>query len=234
VEIYCLGLLLALRERGWTIGWAVATDGQGALPDGAAPDLRRAEALAAGERVGVTPLLLGLVDGALDYTAGSLAKVRDCLRDFEPTVVVTHSPNDYHADHRVLSRLVADTCPAGVGLVYCDTMLGVGFRADPAGRRHRHLRTEDRRPCAPTLLKGSSPLRRGCGRGIASAPCRAATARSSTPRLSRPSRRSPTARRCSGSEQAFSVQRGSRRAGGATRAERLGRLQQQEVPCSPM
>ena len=127
VEIYCLGLLLALRERGWTIGWAVATDGQGALPDGAAPDLRRAEALAAGERVGVTPGLLGLVDGALDYTADALARVRHCIRDFAPSVVVTHSPNDYHADHRVLSRLVADTCPAGVGLVYCDTMLGVGF-----------------------------------------------------------------------------------------------------------
>lgn len=127
VEIYCLGTLLALRDRGWTIGWAIVTDGQAALPEGAARDLRRTEALAAGERVGVTPALLGLIDGALDYTTESLATVRACIRGFDPTVVITHSPNDYHADHRVLSRLVADTCPPGVGLVHCDTMLGVGF-----------------------------------------------------------------------------------------------------------
>lgn len=127
VEIFHLGLLLTLQARGWEIGWVVATDGQAGLPPGAEPEMRRREALQAGVLVGVTPELLGLIDGGLNYGDEAASRVREALARFGPDVVITHSPNDYHADHRVLSRLVADVCPATVALVFSDTMLGVGF-----------------------------------------------------------------------------------------------------------
>lgn len=124
VEIYCLGLMLKLADAGWRMGWAVATDGQASLPKGAAPDLRRTEALAAGALVGVTPHLLGLQDGGLDGAVEERRAVRAVLAIEKPTVLITHHPEDYHPDHRTLSRMVAELCPPETQLLYADTMLG--------------------------------------------------------------------------------------------------------------
>lgn len=130
VEIYCLGLLLTLRSRGWTIGWAVATDGQAGLPEGAPADLRRREALAAGEAVGVTPMLLGLTDGGLTGGPEEFVIIRDAIRAFEPSVLITHPQDDYHPDHRMISRMVSDSCPPSTALLFTDTMLGAGSWPD--------------------------------------------------------------------------------------------------------
>lgn len=126
VEIYCLGLLLRLQDAGWTIGWVVATDGQGALPDGAPADLRREEAMAAGAAVGVEPTLLGLQDGALVGSPEEARAVRSALGRFRPSVLITHAPDDYHPDHRVLSRLVSEACPPETALLFAEPMLGGG------------------------------------------------------------------------------------------------------------
>jgi LmbE family N-acetylglucosaminyl deacetylase len=130
VEIYCLGLLLRLRAAGWEIGWAVATDGHAGLPPGAHPDLRRAEALAAGALVGVTPVLMGLMDGALRGSPDDQRAIEATIRAFGPDLLVTHNRDDYHPDHRTLSRLVREACPADTLLLEADTMLGDGFLPD--------------------------------------------------------------------------------------------------------
>jgi LmbE family N-acetylglucosaminyl deacetylase len=130
VEIYCLGLLLTLRIRGWTIGWAVATDGQAGLPEGAPADLRRSEAIAAGGTVGVSPMLLGLTDGGLTGGPEEFVVIRDAIRTFAPSVLVTHPPDDYHPDHRMISRMVSDACPPETALLFTDTMLGAGSWPD--------------------------------------------------------------------------------------------------------
>ncbi|MCU0883228.1 MAG: PIG-L family deacetylase [Hyphomonadaceae bacterium] len=130
VEIYCLGLLLRLKRVGWEIGWAVATDGQASLPDGAEPDLRRGEALKAGALFRVTPQLLGLMDGALRGTPDDQRAVEAAIKAFRPDVLVTHNRDDYHPDHRTLARLVREACPANTLLLEADTMLGDGFLPD--------------------------------------------------------------------------------------------------------
>ena len=126
VEIYCLGLLLRLQDLGWTVGWAVATDGQAGLPPGAPTGLRRTEAAAAGATVGVEPVLLGLMDGQLVGAPEEARAVRAAIAEFRPTVLITHSPDDYHPDHRTLSRLVAEACPPETVLLYAEPMLGSG------------------------------------------------------------------------------------------------------------
>lgn len=124
VEIYCLGLLLKLADAGWSMGWAVATDGQAGLPEGAKPDLRREEARTAGALVGVAPHLLGLRDGGLDNAPTERQIVRELFAAVRPDVIVTHHPDDYHPDHRTLSRMVTELCPPETQLLYADTMVG--------------------------------------------------------------------------------------------------------------
>lgn len=126
VEIYCLGLLLRLQDAGWTIGWAVATDGQAGLPEGALEGVRREEALAAGAVVGVEPVLLGLMDGQLIGSPQEARAVRAAIAAFKPTLLITHSPDDYHPDHRTLSRLVAEACPPETAMLFAEPMLGAG------------------------------------------------------------------------------------------------------------
>jgi LmbE family N-acetylglucosaminyl deacetylase len=130
VEIYCLGLLLKLQDAGWLIGWAVATDGQASMPAGAPKDLRRREAVAAGQAVGVEPLLLGLEDGAILGSGKEARRVRDAIAAFKPDVLISHAPDDYHPDHRTLSRLVTEACPPATSLLFAEPMLGGGATPD--------------------------------------------------------------------------------------------------------
>lgn len=126
VEIYCLGLLLRLQDADWTIGWAVATDGQAGMPPGVPEGLRREEAMAAGAAAGVEPTLLGLMDGQLIGAPEEARAVRAAIAAFRPTVLITHSPLDYHPDHRTLSRLVTEACPPETVLLFAEPMLGSG------------------------------------------------------------------------------------------------------------
>ena len=45
--------------------------------------------------------------------------------DIEPDIIFTHSPNDYHSDHRNLSKIITD-CWQGI-VFFADTMAGVDF-----------------------------------------------------------------------------------------------------------
>jgi LmbE family N-acetylglucosaminyl deacetylase len=68
--------------------------------------------------------------------------VIDLIREARPDLILTHDPNDYHPDHRVVSRLLFDASfvsglpniktehPAHPGvcpLVYFDTLTGASF-----------------------------------------------------------------------------------------------------------
>ena len=130
VEIYCLGLLLRLKSLGWRVGWVVATAGQAGLSPAGEPDERLAEMRLAGESVGITPTCLSLNDGELTDTPFSQAAVRAAMASFTPDLVITHHPDDYHPDHRALSQLVRQACGLKSGLVYADTMLGLGCCPD--------------------------------------------------------------------------------------------------------
>ena len=69
---------------------------------------RRGEAAAAGAVIGADYILFDNHDGELLPTLENRFEIIRLLRTFEPDLVLTHRPNDYHPDHRYTSQLVQD------------------------------------------------------------------------------------------------------------------------------
>jgi LmbE family N-acetylglucosaminyl deacetylase len=69
---------------------------------------RRAEAVASGAVIGAEYLVLDHHDGELQPTIENRREVIRLIRTFQPDLLLTHRPNDYHPDHRYTSQLVQD------------------------------------------------------------------------------------------------------------------------------
>jgi LmbE family N-acetylglucosaminyl deacetylase len=129
LEIFCWGSLCAWSAMGADLTLAVATDGAGGGVDpGPALAARRAdEARAAARTLGVAPVLMGFPDGGLVADAALIDALRGLVRDATPDLVVTHAPNDYHADHRALSAAVGQAAGFAAPVLWMDTLNGTGF-----------------------------------------------------------------------------------------------------------
>lgn len=71
-------------------------------------DRRRAEARAAGAVVGAEYCTLDFPDGELQPTLEARFALIRLIRTFNPDLILTHRPNDYHPDHRYTAQLVQD------------------------------------------------------------------------------------------------------------------------------
>lgn len=69
---------------------------------------RRNEAGASGAVIGAEYITLDNHDGELEVTLVNRKEVIRIIRSFQPRIVITHRPNDYHPDHRYTSQLVQD------------------------------------------------------------------------------------------------------------------------------
>jgi LmbE family N-acetylglucosaminyl deacetylase len=109
-EFLCAGTLLRLvRERGWRVHVATMTPGDCGSAEHTAEEIarvRRGEAAAAAARLGGAYHCVEERDLFVMYDGPTVAKVTDLLRTVQPRVVFTHSPDDYHLDHEMTSRLV--------------------------------------------------------------------------------------------------------------------------------
>ena len=134
VEFFFFGLLLACQANGHEIGWVIATDGRlgftegyGNLSQAELAGLRQKEAMAAGELIGVRPVLLDWPDGSLNHNAATVNRLAGLLRDLAPDLVITHPANDYHADHRALSLALSRAAKDRVPILFAESMRGIGF-----------------------------------------------------------------------------------------------------------
>lgn len=129
LEIFCWGSLCAWAGMGAGLTLAVATDGAGGGADpGPALAARRAdEARAAARTLAAEPVLMGFPDGRLMADAALIDALRDLIRAAAPDLVVTHAPNDYHADHRALSAAMGQAAGFAVPVLWMDTLNGTGF-----------------------------------------------------------------------------------------------------------
>ena len=129
IEIFMFGTLAAYAAQGAELTFAVATDGaKGGKSDPAVlARVRREEATAAAALLGAAPRFLDFPDGELVADAALIGVLKTLIRETGPELVITHAPNDYHADHRALSDGVRIAASFAVPVLHADTMGGTGF-----------------------------------------------------------------------------------------------------------
>ena len=109
---YAAGGTAALyAATGHTVRMVSLTNGDAGHHEATGPSLARrrtAEAAASGAVIGAAYDLFDIHDGELMPTLENRAKVIHLIRTFDPDLILTHRPNDYHPDHRYTSQLVQD------------------------------------------------------------------------------------------------------------------------------
>ena len=66
-------------------------------------------------------------DGMLGAEENHYFLIKKSIQNVNPDLIITHSSNDYHSDHRNLSKLVQSIASHYVPILYCDTMMGINF-----------------------------------------------------------------------------------------------------------
>ena len=105
------GLAALYRRAGHDVCFVSVTNGQSGHQTRYGPELaaeRRNEAAASGRVFGLDYRVLDHVDGELQPTLAARSELIRLIRGYDPDLVLTHRPNDYHPDHRITSLLVAD------------------------------------------------------------------------------------------------------------------------------
>jgi N-acetylglucosamine malate deacetylase 1 len=113
VEIMCSGTLFALRQLGQEIHVASLTLGDCGSVDLSAEEIssiRHREALKACGVLDATYHHIGFNDLCIFNDDNSNRRVTALLREVDPWIVITHSPNDYMSDHETTSLLVRNAC----------------------------------------------------------------------------------------------------------------------------
>lgn len=109
-EFLCAGTLIRLREeRGWDVHIATMTAGDCGsnehTPDEIAR-IRRQEGADAAGLMGATYHCVEERDLRVFFNEASMERIVHLLTRVNPTIVITHSPDDYHLDHEMTSTIV--------------------------------------------------------------------------------------------------------------------------------
>ena len=105
------GTAALYAASGYVVRMVSLTNGDAGHHEHPGPALakrRLGEATAAGAVIGAEYQLFDIHDGELLPTLENRWKVIHLIRTFEPDLILTHRPNDYHPDHRYTSQLVQD------------------------------------------------------------------------------------------------------------------------------
>lgn len=112
VELQCAGTLARYTQLGHTVTIAIFTNGN--MGDAIIkPDelgaIREKEARNAAAVIGANFIWGGVDDEHVFPSPDQRRLMIDILREADPDVIFTHSPNDYHPDHRYVGQLVFDS-----------------------------------------------------------------------------------------------------------------------------
>ncbi len=147
IELLCAGTLARYAQQGHRILLAPFTSGNMGdlnIPPRELARVRKEEAEKSAAILGAGLLWPAITDELVFPNEQQRHVMIDLLREADPDVIFTHSPNDYHPDHRYVSQLVFDSyfqkglphlpgqdrpaCRFGRAQVYyMDTLAGVGF-----------------------------------------------------------------------------------------------------------
>jgi len=110
-DIKAGGLTALYRERGHDVRILSMTDGSAGHHEQSGVELadrRRREGEAAASVVGATFEMFDVPDGELRPTLAERERLIRYVREYDPDLLVTHRPGDYHPDHRYTAQLVRD------------------------------------------------------------------------------------------------------------------------------
>ena len=130
IEIFMYGYL-AKMSKNIKIELAVATDGAmgSKTPSQLLVKKRKSETQKGLSKIGV-PIFLDLPDGKLHDCNFANEVISSCISKIKPDIVLTHDPEDYHPDHRALSRLLTNEIGFKCPIVFADTLMGINFIPD--------------------------------------------------------------------------------------------------------
>ncbi|VAW14520.1 hypothetical protein MNBD_BACTEROID01-1363 [hydrothermal vent metagenome] len=112
-EIVCAGTLSLLKKAGWSVHIATLAPGDKGTVEYSREDItkiRKAEAAEAAKLLDATYHCLDFEDVYIMYDRESVNKTTSLIRKIRPSLVFTHSPNDYMVDHDMASKLVRTAC----------------------------------------------------------------------------------------------------------------------------
>ena len=112
-EIVCAGTLSLLKNAGWTVHIATLAPGDKGTAEYNREDItriRKAEAAEAAKLLDATYHCLDYEDVYIMYDRHSVNKTTSLIRQIKPSLVFTHSPNDYMVDHEMTSKIVQTAC----------------------------------------------------------------------------------------------------------------------------
>lgn len=129
IEIFMFGLLTLFKERGDQIFLMIATDGAmgGADIGESLKNKRKCEAISGLKNLS-SPIFLDIADGDLGDNPQHKKIIKENILNIMPDLIITHSKNDYHADHRSLSLLTSSAVSHYIPIMYCDTLMGINFQ----------------------------------------------------------------------------------------------------------
>ncbi len=105
------GTAIRYLELGHSVSYLSLTNGDAGHHiegGGALAKRRRNESQKVGKYLGLNYIVLDNHDAELQATIENRKKVIQVIREVKANLIVTHRPNDYHADHRNASLLVQD------------------------------------------------------------------------------------------------------------------------------
>lgn len=109
VEILCAGTLARAAAEGHHVTICVATNGNLGSMRIQPEDLgavREEEARRSAALIGADFLWLNFPDEYIYHDHATRMRFIEMIRQARPDVIITHAPNDYHMDHRVVADLV--------------------------------------------------------------------------------------------------------------------------------
>ena len=128
IEIYMYGLLGNFAKKKNDVIIAIATDGAAGKIKNTNNliEIRKKEAIKGLTKFGI-PHFLNLPDGELSFNTDYFQSIKKFVTKVKPDFVVTHSPEDYHPDHRALSNYVVESVGFSAPILFADTLMGVNF-----------------------------------------------------------------------------------------------------------
>ena len=128
IEIFMYGLVSIFKKEGNKVFTMIATNGSkgGSIDGELLTKKREKEAIHGLEKIS-KPIFLNLPDGQLGEDPEHRKIIKENILKIMPDLIITHSQNDYHSDHRSLSFLTSSAASHYIPVLYCDTLMGINF-----------------------------------------------------------------------------------------------------------